>query len=477
MKRIPVLLVDDEENIRVQMAAFLRSNHYQVEVAQNGVEALQLQQERPCRIALLDYRMPDMDGLTLARRLLEQHPQLVVLMMTAYGAVDTAVEAIKAGLHEFLLKPVRAEQLLAKLEFISEKLRAEDELAHIRRWVHGRERLGSLVGGSQVMQKVFASLRAAAESELPVLIVGDTGTGKELAARAIHDASPRHREPFVPVHCGAVPETLAESELFGHARGAFTGADRERPGKLAAAQGGTLFLDELATAPLGFQIKLLRVLEEKRFSPVGADEQRDADVRVITATNIDPELAVARGELRKDLFYRLNVLRVDLPPLQDRPEDIPLLVQELIHRSARERGGISPRPSPAFLDALMQWSWPGNVRQLHNVVQAALASGAEVLEVHHIPARLRPGPAAQGADDTIPGPPAAPSPVAAVADPPGQSLQAVVQAAEREHIEQVLRHTAGRVAPAAQLLGITERGLRRKLSRLGIKKERFVPGD
>ena len=455
---IKILIVDDDENIRQQVGAFLEGRGYQVTAAEGGEQALSVLASEPCRIALIDFKMPGMDGLQLVAKLRRQHPDMVLFMMTAFGTVETAVAALKAGVHDYLLKPIGPEQLEHKLKFVSDKLRAEDELLQLRSMVQERYRFGGLIGVSPSMQRVFSLIESAARSDLPVLIYGETGTGKELAAKTIHLHSSRRPMPFVALNCAAVPESLIESELFGHVKGAFTGADRNRAGALASADGGTLLLDELSAAPESFQVRLLRVLEEKTFTPVGSDAPREADVRIIAAMNTPPEEALACGSLRRDLFYRINVMRIDIPPLRERLEDIPLLVREVLTRAEKRPAEPEPQISASFLDELRTWSWPGNVRELHNIVEAALACSSGLLSADDIPHSLKTGPV--------------PSP-AMISGP--ARLGEVISDAERGHIQRVLRHTGGNMKKAARILDIDERSLRRKLKKLGIDRRAFRP--
>lgn len=455
---IRILLVDDEPRILNEIGEFLDGCGYQVATAEDGKRALEALKTNACRIALVDFKMPGMTGLELAKAIGERHPEIVIIMMTAYGTVETAVAAMKAGVHDFLLKPMHPEQLEPKLRFIADKLRAEDEVLGLRQMVREQYRFDHLIGASDPMQRLFSLLESAAKSELPVLVYGETGTGKELAARAIHVNSPRHSNNLVAINCAAVPESLMESELFGHVKGAFTGATENRQGKIAAADSGTLFLDELSAAPEQFQTRLLRVLQEKCFAPVGSDVPRNVNVRVIAAMNTIPEEAVESGGLRKDLFYRLNVLRIDMPPLRERREDIPLLVRDIVKRATRDSD--APKISADFLDELMGWKWPGNVRQLNNVVEAALACGKGQLKLENIPQSLR--QRRQVSSTTAPQ-------TRGVVKPLRESLAAY----ERACIEEALSTVGGSVREAALVLGITERNLRQKLARLGIDHHEF----
>ncbi|MBN2494117.1 MAG: sigma-54-dependent Fis family transcriptional regulator [Deltaproteobacteria bacterium] len=453
---LQILVVDDDEGIRVQLSGFLEECGYRTITAESGEEALDLLRADPCRIALVDHKMPGMDGLELVQHLRARYPEMVLIMMTAYGTVESAVAAMKAGVHDYLLKPIGPDPLQHKLGFVAEKIRAEDELASLRNLVRERYRFDRLIGASAKMQNVFSLIESAAVCDLSVLITGETGTGKELTARAIHVNSARRERPFVGMNCAAVPEGLMESELFGHVRGAFTGASQARLGKLASAQGGTLLLDELSAAPESFQVRLLRVLEEMSFTPVGSDETMEVDIRVIATMNTAAEEEVRSGALRRDLFYRLNVLRIDLPALRERREDIPLLVRDVLERYAQRGRQEKVRVSPGFVDELMAWHWPGNVRELQNAVEAALAVSDGNLSAGDIPTALLRGREADAQASTGP-----------------TKLRDFLANAEQAHIEDALRQTDGNMRRAARLLAIGERSLRRKLSQYGIDRLAF----
>ncbi len=459
MKKLKILVVDDEENILKSVSTFLEMSGHEAETAGKPSRALKKLERGDFDVLLTDFRMPEMNGLELADRVRERFPDLTWLLMTAFGSIKDAVEAMRKGAFDYLTKPVDGEELLAVLEKIASHRALLAEVKSLRRELGAVSPYPGLVGRSPAMQAVYEFIAKAAASELSVSLAGETGTGKSLVARAIHQQSSRASAPFVVVNCGALPETLLESELFGHQKGAFTGAVQERKGKILSADRGTLFLDEVATLSLPAQAKLLQALEEKQFHPLGSDRPVRADVRVIAATNEDLAGAVAAGKFRQDLYYRLQVLGCRLPPLRERKEDIPLLAGHFLNQISPE--GI--RVDPGAMNALLAHDWPGNVRELENVLKGAVAgSEKEVLSREDLPETVRGNHRPAGL--TLGN---------------GDSLKDKVAIFEQCLIEEALRRTRGNVTAAARELDFPLRSLKRKIDLYRIRPRDFSrpPGE
>ena len=445
-----LLLVDDDPQAVAGLKRLFHRDAYRLLAAGSGPEALALLQDAHADAALIDYQMPGMDGLALLRRLLGAYPDMQVVMLTGQGSIETAVAAMKGGAVDFLEKPFQPEALRARMAQLVHIWRLRSE----NRSLKGREKslagFQDLIGEAPAMRAVKQTIARAALSDATVLIYGETGTGKELVARAIHHHSPRSTQPFVPVDCGAISEHLVESELFGHVKGAFTGAHRSVAGMLRAAHGGTLFLDEIGELPLGAQAKLLRTLQEKAVRPVGSHRSVAVDIRVVGATHRDLQQEVQAGRFREDLFYRLNVIPITLPPLRERVDDIPLLAA---HFAAKFNTGFTP-PKAIDGDALTclaGYAWPGNVRELENSLRRALALGqAATITREDLPEAITGG-------GTVSSP--LPEPL------PDDSLSAYEQAA----IRNALRKSRGNRKAAAGLLGIGEATLYRKLKTYRIR--------
>jgi len=363
-----ILLVDDEQNARSALKSPLSEEGYEIGEAGDGEEALRVIGEFAPGIVLADLRMPRMDGLTFLKKAKEQGSDAVFIIMTAFAEVESAVEAMKAGAENYLTKPVSVAALLLFIAKAVEKRKLERDAASLRERVHERFRLGGMVGESPELQAIFELVKKAAPTKATVLILGESGTGKELIAQALHEESPRRERPFIKVSCAALSETLLESELFGHERGSFTGAIGRREGRFELADGGTLFLDEIGEIPLSTQVKLLRALQQREFERVGGTETLKVDVRVIAATNRDLLTAVKSGRFREELFYRLNVVTITLPPLRKRKGDIPALVSHFIDKYAKSHGKPIRALGAGTLTALLAHDWPGNVRELENAI-------------------------------------------------------------------------------------------------------------
>ena len=458
-----ILVVDDERPMQRILEILLRKLGHEVLCAGNGREALALARRQPVDLVLTDLRMPEMDGLALLEALRAEGQDVPVILITAYGTVDSAVRAMKHGASDYIIRPFENETVELAVERALRVHRLEHENRFLRQQVDAGWH--DFVGDSPAMRAVYDAIARAAPTGAAVLITGETGTGKELAAHAIHRASGRSGL-FVPINCAAIPEDMLESELFGHVRGAFTGAQKDRAGKFELADGGTLFLDEITEMPVHLQAKLLRVLQEGTVERLGSNRPRQIDFRLVAATNRDPARAVADGRLREDLYYRLNVLTIELPPLRERGEDIARLAEHFLASKAAGLGRRPPRLSAAARDCLMRYAWPGNVRELENIMERALilSTGAEIG-----PADLPPGLC----DGATAAAPAAPGEVAAGDEPAlddegSLDLQARLEAVERATIRTALARTGNNKTRAARLLGISDRTLWYKLKKLGL---------
>jgi len=443
-----VLVVDDEETARTYCADVLSELGFEAQGAESAKQALEMLESGQFDIVLADVRMPGMSGLDLLKTIQETYPDIDVVMMTGYGTVASAVQAMKQGAYDYLTKPLKVEDLQHVFQRLVEKqaLAAENRL--LREQVKTRQGFANLIGTSPKMQKVYRLILKVAPKRHPVLIVGESGTGKELVARAIHTYSPWHMKPFVPVDCGALTPTLIESELFGHVRGAFTGATQSRVGLLAAAQGGTVFLDEVAELPVDLQAKMLRALQEREIKPIGSNERTRLDARVIAATNQDLQTAVRRGDFRKELYFRLDVVSIKIPPLRERKSDIPALVHYFLERY----GGGESRVAGISYEAmtrLMSYDWPGNVREVENCVQRALALGSgSVIQMKDLPSNL----------------------LHYVKDGTQDQETPTLKQLERRAILQALEATHGDRLRAAKQLGIGKTTIYRKIKEYGIEE-------
>ncbi|MDO8794711.1 MAG: sigma-54 dependent transcriptional regulator [Vicinamibacterales bacterium] len=451
-----ILFVDDEPALRELTAERLGEQGFEVVQAENGERGLALLDEFAFDVVITDLRMPGVDGLTLLDAAVERYPGIIVIVVTGYGTVKDAVGAIRRGATDFIAKPFQFEELKHVLQKALDRRRLAQENAYLRSQLEQRFGVGGIIGKSRPMQALFELLETVAPSSSTMLVHGETGTGKEVVARAIHQMSPRRAQRFVAINCSAIPETLLEAELFGHARGAFTGAVGMRQGRLEQAHKGTLFLDEIGTMSPALQAKLLRALQEREFERLGDNQTIKVDVRVIAATNSDLTAMVKAGTFREDLYYRLNVITITLPPLRDRREDIPLLVQHFLTKLAGDRPVAEPRQfAQGAMRALMAAEWPGNVRQLENAVERAVAmsGGRSLLDVTDLPPEVR------AADE--------PSAIPSVVFPEeGIQLGDYLATLERTLIQQSLERTGGNRHKAATLLGLKRTTLVEKLKRL-----------
>jgi two-component system response regulator PilR (NtrC family) len=451
-----ILIVDDERSMREFLGIYLRREGYRIEAASGGNEAIASIKARAFDVIITDLRMPDVDGLTILAEAKRIRPDTEVIVVTAFSTTETAIAAMKAGAHDYLTKPFKIDEVGLVVDRAMEKRRLSRENVALRDEIKGRYKLDRLLGKSPPMQRVFDVLRKVASSRASVLLVGESGTGKELAAHALHELSPR-TGPFVAVNCGAIPETLLESELFGHVRGSFTGANADKQGLFEAANTGTLMLDEVAELPLSMQVKLLRVLQERKVKPVGDVSEREVDVRIVAATNRDLEAEVEKSTFRQDLYYRLNVIQLRLPPLRERREDLPLLVDHFIRKFSAEHGRNVVGAAPEVMSALMLYHFPGNVRELENMIERAVTlSTTDWLALDAFPNLI----GLQGAQPS-------PSTVGHLPDS-GLDLEHHLEEYERSILIKALERTGGNRTEAARLLGVSFRSMRYRLSKLGI---------
>jgi len=443
MKKLKILVVDDEAIVRESLSDWLTDVGYQVLTAENGHKALEVIEKEKPGIMIADLVMPGMDGIELMKRAKAQQPKIEVIIITAYASIPTAITAMKEGAYDYIEKPFCPE----KAEFLVKKLAEHQKLVEenlaLRQRLEDRYRFENIIAKSSKMQRVIEVIKIVAKSNATVLITGDSGTGKELVARAIHSQSHRLNKPFVAVSCAALPESLLESELFGHEKGSFTGAYTQKKGKFEFANGGTLFLDEVGEMSANIQVHLLRVLEEKEFTRVGGNEPFRVDVRVISATNKDLKKAIEKQEFREDLYYRLNVVNIELPPLRERSEDVPLLAEYFLHKFAMENHKEITGFSPKAMEFVLDYDWPGNVRELENAIERAVILAKDsVITIADLPQEnLSP----------------------AYSTTPRKNLKEV----ERGHIWNVLRETGENYSEAARILGISRMTLYNKAKEYG----------
>src|SRR3954451_16378618 len=453
MTQEKVLIVEDEENERTGLAELVSAWGYRTETAKDGVEGLEKVTAWSPGIVITDMKMPRMTGIELLERVAAQPQPVAVILVTAQGSIEIAVDAMKSGAYDFIQKPVDPARLKAILNNAARQQGTERELEVTRRKLRDSGMLGSLVGSSKKMQEIFLLIEQVAPSTASVLITGESGTGKELVARTVHDLSPRKNKPFVAINCSAIPETLIESEIFGHEKGAFTGALERRAGCFELAEEGTIFLDEIGEMPIGTQAKLLRVLEDRKLRRLGSKVETTVDVRVLAATNKIPDEAVSRGELRSDLYYRLNVFNIHMPPLREHKEDIPSLVQLLLAEMSGKHGRKVSAVSEAVLNQFTSYSWPGNVRELRNTIErAVIVCDSGAIETKHLPPSFGQAPLRTSANDPY-----------AVR----LGVGTTVEEAERMLILKTLEATSNNKTRAAEILGISLKTLHNKLKEYG----------
>jgi two-component system, NtrC family, response regulator len=440
-----VLIVEDEDLMRELLARILAGENYRIQQASSGEEALKLLQEHPVDLILTDLKLKGMNGLQLLSEARALDPEIVVIVMTAYASVETAVEAMRKGAYDYITKPFINDEIRVMLRRALNERHLSRENRHLKRELRERYRFENIVGNSEAMQRVYRLIEKVASISSNVLIFGETGTGKELVARAIHYNSERAERPFVAVNCGALTESLLESELFGHVKGAFTGAITNKEGFFRKADKGTLFLDELSEVSPGLQVKLLRAIQEREVIPVGGREPLKFDVRFIAATNRKLEEEVRKGAFREDLFYRINVIAIQLPPLRQRQEDIPLLVHHFLLKHAQRLGKAAMKISREAMHVLVNYEWPGNVRELENIMERTVAlCESDTIAPADLPEKLTQVKIAiRDLDD----------------------YQLTLEALEEQHIKKVLQRVEGDKVKAAQILGINLSTLYRKLAR------------
>ena len=446
--RPAVLLVDDDAVFRGVLSAELSRLDMDMRSAASGAEALRLISDQPPQVMLLDLQLPDMGGVDVLKAVRDSHPGVDIIMLTGHGSIDTAIESMRMGAFDYISKPCPLDELEVRIRRALERQSLQSRANLLERGLTPPDLRGEFVGAHPAFEKLLQLIERAAPTDSTVLILGETGTGKEMVSKLLHSRSARRRRPFVVVECAALQESLLQSELFGHERGAFTGADRAKPGLFEVAHGGTLFLDEIGEVSLATQVKLLRVLDTSTFRHVGGTAEIRVDVRVVAATNRDLKAMVTQGVFREDLYYRLSTLTLQVPALRERPSDIELLAQHFVATFNR-RFGVQRQLGPAAAAALRSHQWPGNVRELRHAIEAAMVvcDGPELLPEH------------------LSGLSAFPSPTAAREGTAARTLREL----EREHIAGILRHTGGHRGQAAQMLGISERNLYRKIRAHGLE--------
>jgi DNA-binding NtrC family response regulator len=453
MSQEKVLIVEDEENERTGLAELVSAWGYRAETASDGAEGLEKVSNWSPSIIVTDLKMPRMGGLELLERIAGDSRTIAVIVVTAQGTIDSAVQAMRMGAYDYITKPIDTNRLRTILQNASALLGTRVELEVTRRKLRDTGSLGTLVGPSKKMQEIFRLIELVAPSTASVLITGASGTGKELVARTVHELSPRRNKPFVPINCAAIPETLIESEIFGHEKGAFTGALERRTGCFELAEGGTLLLDEIGEMPVNTQAKLLRVLEDHKLRRLGSKVETTVDVRVLAATNKVPEDAVAKGELRNDLYYRLNVFNIHMPPLREHKDDIPDLVNSLLAEMSAKHGRKGAAVSEAVLNLFNGYSWPGNVRELRNALErAVIVCDGAVIETKHLPPGFGQITLRASADDL---------------DSVRLGVGTTVEEAERLLILKTLEATTNNKTRAAEILGISLKTLHNKLKEYG----------
>lgn len=443
-----LLIVDDEKSLRSVLKVLLEGEGFRVDEAKSGLEGLERVQKTEYDAIILDLRLPDIDGIEVLERIMEKFPSTKVILLTAYGSIQNAVDAIKRGAYDYLTKPFEPEEVIASLDRAIKQRRLEVELETLKEQLASYVGPGEIIGRSSVMIKVFQLIETASKVDVPVLITGETGTGKELVARAIHNHSKRKDKPFIAINCAAIPENLLEAEIFGYSKGAFTGATQDKKGKFEIANEGTLLFDEIGDMALNLQPKLLRALESGKFSRLGEERERSADVRILASTNSDLKEKIGKGEFREDLYYRISVLNIHLPPLRRRKEDIPLLAEEFNNKIKNRGDRAFARISPQAIQKLMIHDWPGNVRELRNIIERAilLGEGDTLLPEFIIFDRE------QGYGDE------------------GTKRFLTLEEMEIDHIKKALVETSFNHTQAAKILGIDRTTLIAKIKKYGIRE-------
>lgn len=456
---LQVLVVDDDESLRKSIKLNIEHAGFTCTTVGSGPEALELLDSQTFDIVLSDLQLPEMNGIDFIKACCEKHPGMAIILMTGFGSSSLALEAMRAGAYDYISKPFEPDELLLTLRKVEEReqLRAENE--ELRKVVEQKYNFSNIIAQSKTMKDIFETVKRLANFNTTVLVVGESGTGKELLARAIHHNSPRRGKPFVAINCGAIPENLMESELFGHRKGAFTDASRDKTGLFEEADGGTIFLDEIGELPMHLQVKLLRVLQEQQIQPVGDEKPRNIDVRVVAATLKNLEEAVEANEFRDDLFYRLNVVSIRIPPLRERPEDVPVLVDHFITKHNKKLGTNIKKLQPDALKCLMSYTWKGNVRELENCIERALVlTETKSVDITSLPEHVQ---AAAGLTPKI---------LPRLQDD-NLSIKQQTKALEKDLIVRALEHTEGNRTHAAKILEISHRALLYKLKEFGLESQ------
>lgn len=459
-KNKQILIVDDEENVRRLLLKVLSKEGYQVETAGNGQEALEKLNETRFDLVIMDIRMPIMDGMEAFHIIREKHPEVIVIMMTAFTSVDTAINAMKLGAYNYISKPFNISEVKLNINRALETRKLAEEVDELRQEIHGQFSINNIIGKSDRMQEVYKTIGMVAETDATVLISGESGTGKELVAKAIHYNSQRKKEPLVNVNCSALPEGMLESELFGHEKGAFTGAIEKKNGKFEFADGGTILLDEISEMSPKLQAKLLRVIQEKEFERVGGLKTIGVNVRIIAATNRNLEELIEAGNFREDLYYRLNVVPIHIPPLSDRKEDIPLLAEHFLYRCNEEMGRKFKYVSTDAMRLLNDYSWPGNVRELKNAIERAAVLGRDkILLPEHLPMKIQTFSTEKKMD---------------VLNFEDKSLREIVQEVEKKAIKKALEQNGWNKTRTAKKLQMSRKALWYKIEEYKLKETSSV---
>ena len=451
-----IIVVDDEPGMREFLEIMLQKDNYLVSTATDGAEAIQKMENNLFDLAVVDVQMPVMNVIEVLKKINEKCPETTVIMITAFASHETAIEAMKLGAYDYITKPFKIDEIKLVIRKALDRKKLERENSRLKKELETKYGFGNIIGRSPSIVKIFELIKRVSELKVNILIAGESGTGKELVARAIHYSGSRHEGPFVPVNCGAIPETLMESELFGYRRGAFTGAVRDKRGLFEEASGGTIFLDEIADLPLHLQVKLLRVIEEKIIRPLGSTDPTPIDIRVIAATNKKLEDEVSKGRFREDLFYRLNVIKIILPPLRERKEDISPLAIHFIGKYSREMGKDVRGISPKALEILENYHYPGNVRELENIIARCVALETFNVIRHETLPQLVSGKDYFDLETSFSS---------------NAGLDTLLGNVEKKMIEKALRSTGGNKTEAAKILGITLRSLRYRLAKHGLYEE------
>ena len=454
-----ILIVDDERSLREFLEIFLRKGGYEVSVAEGGQAAIDLfEAGSEFDLVLTDLMMPNINGMAVLEAVKDRFPDTQVLMMTAYATADTAIEAMKKGAFDYIQKPFKVDEIQVVIEKALTQRRLLEENRQLRAEVHRRYSFHNIIGRSERMQAVFDLVQRVADTRTSILVTGESGTGKELIAKAIHHNSRRKDAPLITVNCGAIPENLMESEFFGHVKGAFTGAHANKSGMFAAADKGSIFLDEIGELPMHLQVKLLRVLQERKIRPIGSTEEVAIDVRVIAATNLDLEEAIREGRFREDLYYRLNVIRIEIPALRHRRDDVPLIARAFLRRFTEDMEKQIEDFQPEAMERLMAYSYPGNVRELENIIERAVTlENTQWIQADSLPHWV--ASPEQGLGEL--------SGTIQIPDG-GMDLEALMAQMETQLLKDALNRTGGNRTEAAKLLGITFRSIRYKLDKFGI---------